>query len=169
MRPFVVLFLVALTATAQAGPRQGGDTVADATVIASLPFTDTGTTAGYNDDYDVPCPTSGHFAADVVYAYTPGQVELVAIDLCGSAYDTRVWVIDPDLEIIACNDDYYPDGHTCGSFVSRLEGVTLEVGLMYHIVIDGHEGAEGEYAIEIAETPVAASAANWTAVRKLYH
>ena len=169
MRPFVVLFLIALAATALAGPRQGGDTVADATVIASIPFTDTGTTVGYNDDYDVPCPTSGELAADVVYAYTPDQVELVSIDLCGSAYDTRVWVTDPDLAIIACNDDFYPDGHSCGSFVSRLEGVTLEAGLMYHIVVDGHGGAEGEYAIEIVETPVPTGVTNWTAVRSLYH
>jgi len=169
MRPFVVLFLIALAATALAGPRQGGDTVADATVIPSIPFTDTGTTVGYNDDYDAPCPFWGQFAADVVYSYAPDQVELVTIDLCGSAYDTRVWITDPDLTIIGCNNDYYPDGDPCGSFVSRLEGVSLEAGFVYYIVIDGYGGAEGEYAIEITATPVAAAATTWTAIRSLYH
>ena len=32
--------------------RQGGDTVANATVIPALPYNDSGTTVGYTDDYD---------------------------------------------------------------------------------------------------------------------
>lgn len=32
--------------------RQGGDTIADATVILAIPYSDTGTTTGYVDDYD---------------------------------------------------------------------------------------------------------------------
>ena len=45
--------------------RQGGDTIALAQVILSLPYTDNGTTVGYTDDYDAvsrtrarPLPTS---------------------------------------------------------------------------------------------------------------
>ena len=33
-------------------PRQGGDTIEDAMVIPGLPYSDTGTTAGYVDNYN---------------------------------------------------------------------------------------------------------------------
>ena len=168
MRPLIILIFLVVAATAPGALRQGGDTIADATVIASLPFADNGTTVGYNDDYDALCPTEGQLAPDVVYSFTPEQVRLVVIDLCGSAYNTRVWVFDPDLEIIACNDDYYADGDPCGPFVSRLDALTLDVGRTYYIVIDGFDGAEGEYTLEIGETPVTAPGGTWTSVRVLY-
>ena len=57
--------------------RQGGDTIADATVIPSLPYYDTGTTVGYTDDYDFVCPYEGLISPDVVYAFTP------TVDLSG--------------------------------------------------------------------------------------
>ena len=56
--------------------RQGGDTCATATTISTLPYTDTGTTSGYADNYDPSaaldsCPYNPSAAADVVYQYTP--------------------------------------------------------------------------------------------------
>ena len=53
--------------------RQGGETVADAVVIAALPYNDSGTTAGYVDDYDEVCPYTGSTSPDVVYSYTPTE------------------------------------------------------------------------------------------------
>ncbi len=47
-------------------PRQGGDTIADATPIDGVPFSDSGTTAGYNNDYDEECPYGGSTAPDAV-------------------------------------------------------------------------------------------------------
>jgi hypothetical protein len=132
--------------------RQGGDTIATATVIPSLPYGDTGTTIGYVNDYDAVCPYSGSTSADVVYAYTPGGVESVDIDLCGSLYDTKLYVLDGSLNIVACNDDYYSDA-VCGVFVSALFGVVMNAGTTYYIVIDGYGGSFGDYLLAVSGVP----------------
>jgi len=127
--------------------RQGGDTIADATVVVSLPYNDTGTTDGYTDDYDHACPYEGSTSPDVVYAFTP-TVDLVAvIDLCGSSYDTKIWVYDSALEVIACNDDYYVPGDPCGDYVSKLENVPMQAGMTYYWIIDGYGGEFGDYVL----------------------
>jgi hypothetical protein len=132
------------------GIRQGGDTVDSATVIPGLPFLDTGATCGYGNDYDEVCPYANSVSPDVVYSFTPSHQHLIDIDLCGSAYDTKLYVYDQELELIACNDDYYTD-MACGVYVSRLEAVLVESGQTYYIVIDGYGGDCGEYVIEIFE------------------
>jgi hypothetical protein len=131
------------------GPhRQGGDTIADAVVIPSLPFSDTGTTAGFVNDYDEVCPFTGSTAPDVVYRYTPAVTEAVAIDLCGSDYDTKLDVYDGDMNLFACNDDFY-FGEPCGVYVSALENLLVQGGTTYFIVIDGYGGEYGGYALAI--------------------
>jgi hypothetical protein len=126
------------------GDRQGGDTILDA-VLIGIPGSDSGTTAGYNDDYDEVCPYSGSTAPDVVYTATPAADVLVDIDLLGSTYDTKLYVYDENLALVACNDDFYPD------YVSKLEQVTLLGGVQYFIVIDGWNGDFGNYVITIVE------------------
>lgn len=130
--------------------RQGGDTIADALVIDGLPFETTGTTVGYTDDYDEVCPYEDSVAPDVVYAYTPGADIVVDIDLCGSSYDTKLYVYDEHGNIVACNDDAY-GGEPCGLYVSALEAVTLGFGLAHYIVIDGYGDAAGEYVLAMRE------------------
>jgi hypothetical protein len=127
--------------------RQGGDTVATAFTIPGLPFTDTGTTAGYTNDYDEVCPYTGSTSPDVVYSLV-ATTDVINIDLCGSSYDTKLYVYDSDLALIACNDDLY-DGPPCGAYVSRLEGVILTAGQTYFVVIDGYGGAAGGYAVSV--------------------
>jgi hypothetical protein len=129
--------------------RQGGDTIFDATVIPGLPYSDTGTTAGYVNDYDEVCPYSGSTAADVVYVYTAAVSEPVDIDLCGSSYDTKLYVYDAGLALVACNDDFY-GGDPCGLYVSKLENVALTAGQTYYIVIDGYGTAFGAYVLDIS-------------------
>ena len=46
---------------------QGGDTIFDATVVTGLPYTVSGTTVGYTNDYDEACPYTGSTSPDVVY------------------------------------------------------------------------------------------------------
>ena len=125
--------------------RQGGDIIADATVIPAIPYNNTGTTAGFNDDYDEVCPYDGSTSPDVVYVYTALCDLLLVIDLLGSTYDTKVYVYDESLTLVACNDDYYPD------YVSKLEDVPLVGGVSYFIVIDGYGGDHGEYVLNIVE------------------
>jgi hypothetical protein len=127
--------------------RQGGDTIATATVIPALPFTDTGTTVGRVDDYDEICPYSGSTAPDVVYKYVSTTDQDITFDLCGSAYDTKLYVYDVGLNLIACNDDFY-FGAPCGTYVSKLENVPLVSGMTYYIIIDGYGAASGAYTID---------------------
>ena len=65
--------------------RDGGDTCASATVIPSLPYTDTGTTVGKANNYDsgivTGCPYGGSTAPDAVYKFTPAADPIP--DACG--------------------------------------------------------------------------------------
>lgn len=128
--------------------RQGGDTIATALVIPSVPFSDSGTTAGFTNDYDAVCPYADSTAPDVVYAYTPAVDEALAIDLCGSGYDTKVYVYDADMTLVACNDDAYYN-NDCGVYVSAISRVPLVGGDTYHIVIDGYGEAYGTYLLDV--------------------
>ncbi len=167
-RAATILLLVAGTATAQdvglttppkspavctpnvADPlRQGGDTIVAATLITSLPYNDSGTTTGYTDNYDEICPW-GSVSPDVVYRYTPSWTTAPTIDLCGSGYDTKLYVYDANLNLIACNDDYYT-GPPCGQYVSKLENVAMAGGMTYYIVIDGYGNASGPYTLSVTE------------------
>jgi hypothetical protein len=127
------------------GDRQGGDTILDA-VLITLPVTNmTGTTAGYNDDYDEVCPYTNSTSPDVVYTFVPDAAAGVNVDLFGSAYDTKLYMYDENLALVACNDDFYPD------YTSLLENVPVVAGVQYFIVIDGYGGDFGDYLLNITE------------------
>jgi hypothetical protein len=128
---------------------QGGDDISSATPIGSLPFRDTGTTTGYNDDYDESCPWES-LSPDVVYSYQAEADMIVCIDLCnGSEYDTKLFVYENDYtpgEPYACTDD------DCPGFLSRLDDLFLAAGNTYYIVIDGYGGCHGNYVLDVFET-----------------
>lgn len=136
-------------------PLQGGENIGNAFVLSDpLPIASSGTTAGYLDDYDEVCPYPS-MAPDVVYAYTPSSNITVDIDLCGSSYDTKVFVYEnaytPGLPF-ACDDDYYYEA-PCGAYVSKITGVALTGGNTYYIVIDGYSEFDyGDYILTISET-----------------
>jgi hypothetical protein len=132
-------------------PRQGGDTIFDATVIPGIPFNDSGDTFGFADDYDESCPYTGSTSPDVVYSFTPDNSLAIVIDLCGSSYDTKVYVYDANLNLLACNDDYYFDSY-CGVYVSQIEFVEVIAGETYYIVIDGYGGDFGAYELSVLDS-----------------
>jgi len=139
-------------------PDAGGDTCATATVISSLPYTDSGTTVGFNDDYDEVCPYTGSTSPDVVYTYTPAVDTIVDISVCNSGgdadYDTKIYVYEDVCATpsLACNDDAcQAASYSGGSYNSELVGVSLTGGHMYAIVIDGYGGASGTYTISVVE------------------
>ncbi|GAH78075.1 unnamed protein product, partial [marine sediment metagenome] len=111
------------------------------------PFSDTGNTCSFVDDYDPGCTSGG--SSDVVYEYTPGSDTTVDISLCGSAYDTVLYVYENDCSPpeIACNDD------ACGGsgYQSQLLGVSLTAGNTYYIIVDGYGGDCGDYIIDVTE------------------
>ena len=126
--------------------RQGGDTIADAVPIP-IPYTGTGTTVGYANDYDEMCPYGG-WGPDVVYVITPDTDLVLDIDLCGSDYDTKLLVYDQNLDLVACNDDYY-GGPPCGAFVSKIEFMPVGGGQAYYIIVDGYGSSAGVYQLAI--------------------
>ena len=128
--------------------RQGGEDIATAIPIDGLPFNDTGNTSDNVDDYDEICPYNGSTSPDVVYSYTPLNEELLTIDLCGSSFDTKVYVWDSAMYPVACNDDFYYDDQ-CGDYVSRIEAVSLMAEETYYIIIDGYGGDSGDYTLSI--------------------
>ncbi len=136
--------------TRPAYDRQGGETAETAVEIPSLPYTDTGATCDNADDYDEACPYNTSVAPDVVYSYSPPFDVAVEVDLCGSAYDTKVYVYDEALSLIACNDDFYYDDD-CGSYVSCIESVDLGARMTYYIVVDGYGGDCGAYVLNVRE------------------
>lgn len=91
------------------------------------------------------CPYSGSTSPDVVYTIVSPYSLPISIDLFGSTYDTKVYVYDADLNLVACNDDYYPD------YVSRIEMLDVQGGARYYVVIDGYGGDCGEYVVTTCE------------------
>lgn len=137
-------------APAPASSRVGGETMATAVEIPSLPYSDSGTTLGAVDDYDEACPFEGSLSPDVVYTYTPTSTGPISIDLCHSDYDTKVYVYDDTGEVVACNDDFYmPGDAVCLPFASKIEYLELSGLTTYYIVIDGYEGEAGDYVLDV--------------------
>jgi hypothetical protein len=152
--PVTVAGLAAVVADARGA---GGDRCETATVVPALPFVDTGDTSLLANDYMPACPTgdaSDTFAPDAVYRYTPELDELVTISLCGSAFDTKLYVYEEDCPAgvrgpVACSDDdcFGPSGR---SFQSHLEALSLSAGVTYYIVVDGYQLASGRYVLSIS-------------------
>ena len=129
--------------------REGGETIADAIpILGTWNWSDTGATCDNLDDYDEACPYSGSTSPDVVYSFQYYGCQFIAFDLYGSTYDTKIFAYDEQMNLLACNDDYYPD------YTSRLEYFSNYSGTMY-IVVDGYGGDCGEYqiALEVFSPP----------------
>jgi hypothetical protein len=121
--------------------RQGGDNIGSAVAI-SMPYSGSGTTSGYTNDYDEVCPFTGSTAPDVVYSYAPTANKVMDVDMWGSIYDTKIYVYEDGAgTLVACNDDYYSD------YTSALFDVPVNTGHIYYIVIDGYGSSNGEYTI----------------------
>jgi len=130
--------------------RDGGEDMASAFVIDAIPFLDGGNTSDNLNDYDVECPYSGSTAPDVVYSFTPAADISLRLDLCGSGYDTKVYIVTADMNLIDCNDDAYTQD-PCGVYVSLIENAALLAGTEYFIIIDGYGEDSGDYILEISE------------------
>lgn len=133
------------------------DTIANPIVIPSLPYNDSGSTASCTDNYNEVCaftPTGGR---DLVYSYTPPANQVIAIDMCASSYDTKVYIyagsVTPGTPV-ACNDDGCP-GSPPASYRSQLSGVNLAGGTQYFIIVDGYSAADsGNYTLAITGTSI---------------
>lgn len=134
------------------GPLQGGDTIATATLIASLPYDDTGTTVGYTHNYDEVCFYTGSLSPDVVYKYSPTANMKIDIYTCNSGYDTKLYVYDnvytPGAPL-ACNDD----SNLCSgpAYRSYIPALQIYAGHTYYIVVDGYGSESGAYEFHVRQ------------------
>jgi len=118
-----------------------GDTIANPFPIDSIPFTESGNTCSFTDDYDGSCGDANS-GTDVVYSYTPAADITVDAVLADSHYDTRLYVFqDSASNCIACAND------NINGNKSILYNVAMTVGHTYYIVVDGDNSACGEYAL----------------------
>ena len=136
---------VALTGTAFAG---GGNDPFDAEAISALPFAAAGDTSDNTDEFDVVCPFSGSTSPDAWYTYTTTAEQVLAISVCESAYDTKLYVLDSNFADIACVDDSCSDSNG-NPFRSNLETSTLPAGTQVYIVVDGYLGDFGSYNLTV--------------------
>jgi len=135
--------------------RVGGETAETAVVIPGLPFTDTGNTCTFVNDYDAICPYGGSLSPDCVYAFSPEADMLVDISLCMSGYDTKVYVYENEANVgqeYACNDDNYECDPPVFLYQSLLMYLPLYGGNTYYIVVDGYGGDCGEYVLDVYDS-----------------
>ena len=136
--------------------RIAGDTIEEAWVIPTLPFSGSDDTCEFVNDYAESCPYTGSLSPDVVYAYTATGDYYIDIDLCYSLYDTQLYVYENEYtpgDPYACNDDYYW-ADPCYTYSSAIFGLPIYAGNTYYIVIDGYGGDCGTYAVDIWEHPM---------------
>ncbi len=131
----------------------GGETIGTAVLIPGLPYNDTGNTCGYVNDYYEACPFIGDGAGDVVYKYSPTADQQITIDLCPSAYDSKIIVYEnvytPGAPY-ACNDDANPPCTLI--FRSWIGCLPVYAGNTYYIVIDGYAADCGDYDMTVTES-----------------
>ena len=132
--------------TLTVGGRQGGETIETATEILSMPYLDSGTTIGYQNDYQESAVGGTSTAPDVVYSYTPGVNSLVDISLCESSYMTNLWVYRTNEDTLVASVRFGCPSNPVRSF---LGDVLMEAGMTYYIVIDGDfsSSPSGDYVI----------------------
>ncbi len=132
--------------------RAGGETIETAVVIPAIPFTDTGDTCPFADDYEEMCPY-GSNSPDCVYSFAPEANMLIDINLCLSDYDTKVFVYENDVSgFVACNDDNFACDTPNFLYQSWLTDVQVYAGNIYYIVVDGYSGDCGEYVLDVHDS-----------------
>ncbi len=138
--------------------KQGGEDVDNATPIIGLPFSSTGTTVGYANDYEsISGGCTQTNAPDVVYSYFSTANQRVNIITCnpGTDYWTKIFVFENDASnTIACNQ--YSDNclDEYGVYRGDLYAIQLYAGETYYIVIDGGIGGpSGNYELSIEALP----------------
>lgn len=112
-----------------------------------------GSTEGRSDTY-------GNPASDVrIFFALPKLDELLnlEISLCSpiTQYDTYIWLLDSNGNLVASNDD----SRSCGSnelssyldlSVGRISNATLRSGEDYILVIDGYANSSGEFGLNLS-------------------
>jgi len=92
-------------------------------------------------------------SAENVYAWTPSETGDVAINTCGSGFDTVLYVrtgncSGPGVTQVACNDN----ASGCSSSVNSAVSFTATAGTTYYVVVDGTDGIfSGSYSLSVRQ------------------
>jgi hypothetical protein len=120
----------------------GGESFADAVDMMALPFSDADNLWNYADDIDFGYGTS----PDCVYQFTPDFDGCVTVDLCGSNYDSMLWIVAADqTTIVAWNDD----GAACDATQSQISWMNIYNGELLYYVVDGYGGQAGDFVLDV--------------------
>ncbi|KAG2497251.1 hypothetical protein HYH03_004835 [Edaphochlamys debaryana] len=131
---------------------QAGESAASARSVRSLPFSDAGSTAGFQHDVTTSPGNPLDTAPDVVYSLAPVQAMSVSVSTCGSSYDTVLLLGDtPDLlpyNTLANDDDPSCGPYPPASSNSRIDA-DLQPGRTYFFVVSGFNGASGSFRVSV--------------------
>ncbi len=132
-------------------PCASGSNQSNAEAISSLPFSDTGTTAGTCNDIIIQCESSGpDTAQDYWYSVELDTTMLLTVwTTCGPQYhDSKLAILDSNLNQLYCNDD----NPGCPNDQSRISQAALLPGV-YYVIVDGYHAEAGDYEINIEGVP----------------
>ncbi len=108
-------------------------------IVNNLPYSDTGTTA------ECFSQTYGNAAPDAFYrVITSNCADSLNVSLCGSGYDTYLYVLNTSGGLVAFNDD------DCG-LQSNVENIAVSGGDTLFVVVDGYSANSGSYVLSITE------------------
>ncbi|MBI2966185.1 MAG: PKD domain-containing protein, partial [Bacteroidetes bacterium] len=112
----------------------GCATCTNAPTVASLPFSQSGTTCGYCDTYNstMPCASSYMNGEDFLYKYTPGTNQTVNLTLSGTDTYTGIFVFDGCPSTMGTN---CVASNTNSSGNPSISSVNLTAGTTYYIMI----------------------------------
>ena len=133
------------------GPPCDGSDAGSATVIAGLPFSETRDLSGDCDDYLVTCELAGNEGGpDHWYRVTVGAPVLMDVaTICNAAHiDTRIAILDLQLNELYCNDD----APGCPSGQSAIADALLSEGT-YYLIVDSAGFTGGTYTVQVDATP----------------
>ena len=116
---------------------QDNNTCETATVIPSLPYTDSGNTCGSGNE-------CGNTSPDVFYKYTVQEPnEILTISLCNSSYDTYLWVWSD-----CCVSEITHDDDGCGYPYSEIVDCFYAGDIW--IQVEGWSSECGDYVLEVS-------------------
>eukprot|EP00899_Mesostigma_viride_P005260 jgi/Mesvir1/14735/Mv05380-RA.2 len=119
-------------------PLPPGNTVEDPQLILALPFYFEGNTGIFQNSYSR-CDL-GASAPDMVFTFTTRQAMKLTASLCGSSFDTALYIFLPNGDHI-CNDDY------CG--LQSQATVQLATNVTIYIVVDGYADQKGAFSLSV--------------------
>ncbi|MFL5893934.1 MAG: Ig-like domain-containing protein [Thermoleophilaceae bacterium] len=142
--------LVAVAATVALAAAPGNDNLAAAEALSGSSVSLTGTTTEATKEAGEPNHAGNAGGHSVWYRWTAPSDGNVAVDTCGSAFDTLLAVYTGDVYPLGsvASDDDAPAGPCAGAQQSRVK-FAVTAGTTYDIAVDGWNGAAGSFSLHV--------------------